>query len=55
MKERFSRNPRARGMSYENRLKRYYQDREEFLIKNMGAPAEKIQAECERLLRWWNL
>ena len=52
---KYPRNPRARGMSYENRLKRYYQDKDQLLRDNMGIPAKELQEKHEKLLAWWNV
>lgn len=54
-KTTYPRNPRARGMSYENRLKRYYQDKDKMLIENIGVPAEELREKHEKLLAWWNV
>lgn len=48
-------NPKARGMSYENRLRRYYQDKDKMFMENMGIPAKELQEKHEKLLAWWGV
>lgn len=55
MKKKGVQNPLAIGMSYETRLKRYHQDKDELLRKKSGLPAEEFSKELKKLEVWWNI
>ena len=48
-------NPQARFMSYENRIKRYNQEKDKMFLENRHLPASELQEKHERLLRWWDV
>ena len=56
MKEHlYPKNPSAKFMSYENRLKRYNQEKDKMFLENRHLPARELQEKLDKLLRWWGI
>lgn len=51
----YPKNPQAKFMSYENRIKRYNQEKDRMFLECRGLPARELQEKHERLLRWWDV
>lgn len=46
---------RMSGMSYETRLRRFNQEKEEFLKKNFGLPPAEFQAGMQAIIDKWKI
>ena len=46
---------RMSGMSYDTRLRRFNQEKEEFLKKNFGLPPAEFQAGMQAIIGKWKI
>lgn len=46
---------RMSGMSYDTRLRRFNQEKEEFLKKNFGLPPAEFQAGMQAIIDKWKI
>jgi len=46
---------RMSGMSYDTRLRRFNQEKEEFLRKNFGLPPAEFQAGMQAIIEKWKI
>lgn len=46
---------RMSGMSYDTRLRRFNQEKEEFLKKNFGLPPAEFQAGMQAIINKWKI
>ena len=54
-KKPYPKNPMAITMSYDNRLKRYNEDKDELLRVGAGLPAIEFQKMLNKLIAWWDV
>lgn len=48
-------NPVAKLLPYNERLKRYHQDKDRMFSENINLPADKLNEEHERIMAWWDI
>lgn len=46
---------RMSGMSYDTRLRRFNQEKEEFLRKNFGLPPAEFQSGMQAIIEKWKI